>query len=80
MSSNCITNALCSKTFGPSIQTAERSSSDYAQFKAAAIEYTYIQNNQTPSFASHRDYLKWKRMNAQLNSAIRVVSSIGIYV
>lgn len=84
MASNCLSNSVCSKIFGPAVQRGERASSDFTHFKTATTEYNYviheyIQNNKTPSFSSHRDYLKWKRMNAQLHSDVRVVSSIGIH-
>ena len=84
MASNCLSNSVCSKIFGPAMQNGERSSSDYTHFKSANTEYNYIiheyiENNKTPSFASHKDYLKWKRMNTQLHSVIRVVSSVGFH-
>ena len=81
MSDNCSTISVCSKGFGSGIQTDQRSSSDRTDFQGGITQYMYIKGqyydqNQTPKFTSNKDYVVWKRMNAQLHSNIRVVSSI----
>ena len=55
------------------VQTDERSSADKTQMKAGITQYAFVKtkytdNNKSPKFASHTDYITWKRMNAQLHS------------
>jgi len=78
MSDNC---ATCQNTFGVKIQTDQRSSSDRTDFQGGLTQYVYIKGQyidqaQTPQFKSNKDYVVYKRMKAQLNANIRVVSSI----
>ena len=54
------------------VQRDERSSADSVQFKKGVTQYTFVKENytdkqKTPKFASHTDYIIWKRMNAQLH-------------
>jgi len=54
------------------IQKEERSSADSSQFAKGVAQYAYVKSNYTdkqitPNFASHADYVVWKRMNAQLH-------------
>ena len=54
------------------VQNEERSAADSSQFAKGVVQYAYVKSNytdkqQTPKFASHADYIIWKRMNAQLH-------------
>jgi hypothetical protein len=57
------------------VQKEERSGEDSTQFKKGIVQYSYVKSNQTKQFASHADYLVWKRMNAQLHFLGRSVAN-----
>lgn len=70
----CENAAACSKLMGPQIQQKDRSSSDYAAFISARTIYTETVATYnstapyTPKFKSNADYMKWKRVTANLYS------------
>lgn len=57
------------------VQKEERSGEDSTQFKKGVVQYSFVKSNSTKQFASHADYLVWKRMNAQLHFNGRSVAN-----
>jgi len=61
---------------GPQIQLRNRSSADYTSFIGARQIYTNTvatyngQSPYTPQFKSGSDYMKWKRVTANLYSTV----------
>jgi hypothetical protein len=61
---------------GPGIQQKERSSADYTSFLGARQIYNDTVSNfinfapNTPKFKSNSDYVKWKRVTANLYSTV----------
>ena len=70
----CENAAACSKLMGPQIQQKDRSSTDYTAFIGARAIYTETVATYngtapyTPKFKSNTDYMKWKRVKANLYS------------
>lgn len=76
--SDCTTSASCSKQFGRAIQTNERSAMDsttWASNKAlyGNIQDQYISNGIAPKFKSSADYIRYKKMTAELYSTARTI-------
>ena len=71
---SCPSNTQCAKSLNV-VQDSERSSADTGAFQSGKTLYGYINNTytsqgKTPKFNSQRDYIRWKRMTAQLNSVV----------
>ena len=52
----------------PNVQTSDRSSADSEQFRAGKAHYSFVRANKPTQYASHADYLRYKRMQVQLHS------------
>jgi hypothetical protein len=69
----CPSNTACSKPFGKAVQNSERSAADSTAFRGARTVFTDTNDVRSaghmplpPKFNSHTDYLRWKRVTAQL--------------
>lgn len=78
--SDCTTTAPCSTQFGTGIQRTERSAADSTTWNSnkalyGNIQGQYISNSLQPKFKSQADYIRYKKMTAELYSTSRVIAN-----